>query len=427
MRVIHENVNMVLSHKILFFSIFLLVLPVDIMQVSDEQSGLPICLLLLPFGILFFLKQNIVLDKFYFWLTFVLCLVSIIAVSILYNTFPFKSSLSLVYFLLPNLGYFLALGLVKNIGDFIMFLKITVLVAFILSVSLFYSIFILNEGVVRTEGVLSGTFFGLKLSGAYGVHSLGAHYFILINFIFFYLEIVKEKTKFMFCISVFSILTLTYIIILSLSRELVLAIVLFYLIYFLIKYKPIKTFIVIGSLCLIVLVFGKGLIDTVVTAWEYKLYASSSSTSLNELSSGRLDLQELALTQIIDNPLFSTGFNGYTLNHSSYKDYDNLEGWSTHVYLLTCLWKMGLLAFISYLLFWKNILKQMFQNDFSDCEIIKKMLVLFVVNILFVNLFWDALLAPNIMALFSFFCGCFVSIKNSEKSINNPLGIINKT
>lgn len=419
MQVAKNNLEVLLNGKILILSTFLLILPIDILQVGKEQSGFPLCLVLLPFGVLFFFSQNAKWDKFYFWLTFVTCLISILFISIAYNTFTYKSSLSLVYFLLPTLGYFIALGLVNKASDFTLFLKTTVILTGILSVSLFYSIFILNNGTVRYEGTLEGDFFGLFLSGAYGVHSLGAHYFILINFIVIYLEIVKKRILFMTILSFFSIILLSLIIILSLSRELVLAMIIFIISYFLIKYSVIKTLVYLVIIIMLIFTFGSKLISTIIEAWEYKLYLSTSSTSLNELSSGRIDLQVLAISQILSNPLFSTGFNGYTLNIASYKDFDNLEGWSTHIYLLTCLWKMGLVAFIAYILFWKNILKQMFSNNknfFSKS--LKKLLVLFVINILFINLFWDALLAPNIMALFSFFCGCIVNMNKNNQNLD---------
>ncbi|MFM1946673.1 MAG: hypothetical protein RL207_956 [Bacteroidota bacterium] len=404
-----------LSKTILLLSSFLLIIPIDILQSVDEQSGLPICLILLSFSPFFFLNRRDK-DVTYLWLVILFCLISILSVSLFYGVIPVKALFSLAYLLLPVLGYYVALVLINNNLDFIFFYKWSSIFSILLSLSLIYSIFIIGDGNVRIEGTFQGDFFGFKLSGAYGVHSLGAHYFILIFLIFFYLLLV-DKISFIFrVLCILSILTYLYLIIFSLSRELVLALFLFFLTYSLYKFKLTKTLFLILCTVFLLYIFGKDLIDVFMLAWESKLMSTSGASNLNDFSSGRIDLQVLAIKQIIADPFFGTGFNGYTLDYKSYKNYNNLEGWSTHIYYLTCIWKMGLIAFFFYIFFWFSVLKKMFKHNYSIKRNALKLLLIFVVSMLFINMFWDAFLAPNVMALFSFLCGSIISIKNKHYS-----------
>ena len=198
----------------------------------------------------------------------------------------------------------------------------------------------------------------------------------------------------------------------SLSRELVIGLIIFYSFFLKKKYGYIKSIIIVVLVGLFIYFFGRDLVDKVLFTWETKINMSTSAQDLNELSSGRLDLQFLALNQIVNNPLFGTGFQGFSLDYLNYKGYDNLEGWSTHIYFLTVLWKMGFIAFTFFCFFLYRINKIVFKSVSLTKED-KSIYLVFIIALFIINLFWDALLAPNIIILFMF----ITSLLSFKKSV----------
>ena len=164
-----------------------------------------------------------------------------------------------------------------------------------------------------------------------------------------------------------------------------------------------------------IFIFFDTFLIELTSAWDTKLSVTLNALDLNDLSSGRIELQELALEQLFINPIFGTGFNGYNLN---YKDSNELSGWSPHVYYLTSIWKMGIIAFIFYVMFWVNIFKKMFSKNKNFNPTILFIIKLITLILLFLNLFWDVFLVPNLMIFFSFFCGSIVSIKTYKNNYN---------
>ncbi|WP_316790826.1 O-antigen ligase family protein [Pedobacter frigoris] len=408
-----DAIKFSVNKGLLFACSMMLTLPIDILQVADGQSGFPLSLIVVVFAPFCFIKR-VGQDAIYIYLTIVCSLISIVGISFIYQKFELRPYLSFIYFTLPTLGYFVAMTLVKDIDGFNFYLKWSVNFAVILAFSLIYTIFIKGGGIVRLEGNLQGSFFGLNLSGAYGVHTLGAHYFILMFLIFYYITSDNKINILMRVIYVLSLLLYILIILLSLSRELLLGLFIFFLWYSLYRFKLFKTLAIVFFIILLTYFFGREIIDGLLLVWETKLSATSGASNLNDLSSGRLDLQELAVRQIVKNPIFATGFNGYILDYTSYKDYDNLDGWSTHIYYLTCIWKMGVLAFVFYAVFWWNTLRKILNSHIPIEHYNHKLLLIFVICLLFINLFWDAFLAPNIMAWFSFFCGGLIKSRNGK-------------
>jgi len=288
--------------------------------------------------------------------------------------------------------------------------------AVLLSFSLLYTIFISGSGLVRIDGILQGTFFGLNLTGAYGVHSLATHYLLLIFILVFYLNFDKKihfSIKIIYNLTIFIYI---YIILLSLSRELLLALILFFLFYSIYKLNIFRTLLLLFGISTFVYLFFNSFLNDILSNWDTKLSVSLNAVDLDDLSSGRIELQLLALKQVFTNPFFGTGFNGYNLN---YKDTKDLSGWSTHIYYLTSIWKMGLIAFIFYTLFWINIFKKMFSKNKEINQQNLFILFLIIITLLFLNLFWDVFLVPNIMIFFSFLCGSIISINTNKNNYNN--------
>jgi O-antigen ligase len=406
-----------LKYGYLFLIGFLLSIPIDIFQRGDEQSGFAISLIILLFSFFSIFRVKGV-DITLFYSAILLSILSIFYIAFIYNLNPIKSLLSLTYFFLPITSYFFSQKLIKSSNNFLFLLKIVSFFAVLLSYSLLYTIFISGSGFVRIDGILQGTFFGLNLTGAYGVHSLATHYLLLIFILVFYLNFDKKIHFFIKIIYTITIFIYIYIILLSLSRELLLALVLFFLFYSIYKINFFRTLLLLIGISTFVYLFFSSFLNDILFIWDTKLSDSLNALDLNDLSSGRIELQLIALEQVYTNPFFGTGFNGYNLNYKYTKD---LSGWSTHIYYLTSIWKMGLIAFIFYALFWINIFKKMFSKDKEINQHNLFILFLIIIILLFLNLFWDAFLVPNIMIFFSFLCGSIISINSNKKNYNNLL------
>lgn len=395
-------------HSIKLFIVTLfLVFPISIMQSDDSNIALPISLLLIPFSLksfIFFVDNN----KKYLILSVLCSLFSVVFIGAYKDFHSFKPYLSMIFFYVPIVFYFWSNMLVLTEDELDKVLRYFSFNIITFTLIYFYSIFTEYSGHVRYDSNMNGDIFGLKLVGAYGIHTLGAHLFVLM-FILLFALYRKVNGKLMNILSVIAILLFVYGIVMSLSRELVLGLIICYTILAIKKWGWIKASVIIFLCSSIFVYIFIDLIEFVLRIWETKI-AFSKTTDLNELSSGRLDLQFLALEQIKNNPIFATGFQGYGLNYTSYKGYDDLEGWSTHIYLLTALWKMGILAFAFFLYFFYRIIRKVKVSHLN--ENVKNLFWIFIITFFIVNLFWDALLAPNIMMIFVFIIGMFNVKKN---------------
>lgn len=392
------------NKKLLFFICFLLVFPIDFIQSDISTIALPISLLLIIPSFQYFLfkkdrnKNSLILSMLF-------SLLGIVVIQFFNNSFTFKPYFSFIYLFTPMFVYFLSTNIIKDDKSFLLCLKYLSINIIIFSLCFFSSIFLKYNGIIREEGTLNGDFFGLKITGVFGVHTLGTQFFIFVYILIH--NLFRNKLRWVFKIlSIVTIIILIYIIIMSLSRELVLALLIFFPFLLVKKYGYIKSFGIILAFCFFIYFGFSNLIHGILSAWETKIAFSNDAKDLNELSSGRLDLQYLAFNQLINNPIFGTGFQGYTLNYASYVGYENLDGWSTHIYFLTVLWKMGIIAFVSYIAFLYTIIKTTYySNKMEKSE--KYLFLVFIVSFVIINLFWDALLAPNIMILFIFLLGMF--------------------
>ncbi|MCQ4156849.1 hypothetical protein K6T44_03745 [Riemerella anatipestifer] len=380
-----------------------MVFPINLVQSEVSMLALPISLVLtIPSVLYFIISKNE--EKKFLSLAIIFSLLAIIYVTLSSGGASYKPFLSAMFFFLPITFYYFVLKIVNNRAVFEKSLTYLSYNIIIFTIIFFFSIFFEFSGIIRTEGTLNGTIFGMRLVGSYGVHTLGSQMFIMIFILIFTINknLLSKKIK---LLSLLCILILTYIIIMSLSRELVLGLIILYAFISLKKYGVLKTILMFLFLSLLISLFLSDLISIILLNWETKITTSRTS-DLNELSSGRLDLQFLALQQIMNNPFFATGFHGYTLDFRSYKGYDDLEGWSTHVYFLTALWKMGMVAFFFFSLFFYKIVIAIKKTVILNREE-KTLYYIFIVAFFVVNLFWDALLASNVMMLFLFIVGMY--------------------
>jgi len=212
------------------------------------------------------------------------------------------------------------------------------------------------------------------------------------------------------------VLFLMYLMVFSLSREIILTLVLVAILS-LFRYLTFMRAVTMISLVSLCLYIGLSSIPIQGSAWDTKIYQTVNARDLNDLSSGRLELQRIAVEQLLHSPLAGTGFHGYELAMA----HEDLTGWSTHVYYLTVIWKMGLLGALVFFVFLSKIIKNSLDYSFRTFpEAAKLYSILLCAFLIVMNMLWDVLLAPSIMCLFAFFVGSMCRVDQNSTAVGNP-------
>lgn len=389
-------------HLIIYMLTTLMALP--LVGFSYGEVAMPIAWLVALYGFV------VALVKFRVEMLYLLGAILFSVVAVLSNStfvtgeLSIHPFLSVFYFFFPVFGYFAGRYLVNNDFNFYLFLKAytNIFLFFIFIFSL--SVFIFFGGMVRTEGEINGWFFWLPIYGLYGVHSFVAFLFVSYYIIVHFYRTFSGVSLLRFRLFIFVFLWLT---IFSLSREGVLGLVVVFMFMGkdILKRNPIV--FVMGSISALLLMSVLAYLgwSSLEGVWSTRIDGMASAIErgdLDELSSGRLTLYFLAVEQFLKNPLFGNGFYGFQLYNQSFGEYTDLTGWSPHNYLLTSIWKMGVLPLIFFAGFWICIIKSVFKRVSNDeRRLVFRMLI--VLGLL--NMFWDAFLVPNVMILFSFFLG----------------------
>lgn len=393
-----------MSKKILIGSLAsILVIPIDISNGYWQDFSIPVVIIAMPAAVLAFIKSK-GKESMLLLLAIFTSLIAILTVSATSANVSLRPIGSLVYFFAPVTFYFLARRVITNNKQFLFLLKSCLIAGACLAFSLVVSVFISGDGSVREAGTLNGNFFFLPLTGAYGIHSLTAHYFLVATVIFYYL-LVEKISKLEFSLGAITLAILLYFMILSLSRETLLAIIVTG-IFSLFRYFKFRNALFLATLICVASGFSIYSMFDENSSWAVKVAQTIAADNLNELSSGRFELQQIALRQVMELPITGTGFYGFELNYTTSESYESLSGWSPHLYYLTTIWKMGLIAALFYFIFFFFILRDSFL--FSNIYYSKSSKFYFVAMFSFlfiINLLWDAMLAASVMGLLSFFVG----------------------
>jgi O-Antigen ligase len=395
------------------FLSFLLVVPINMVGGSREGLSAPIAILVIPLAFLSFAKSTST-EALLLKIACLLGSISILIATVFAADVSLRPLVSMAFFFSPVMLYFLAREHVTTELEFLAFLRYSLFAAVALAASLYLSIFILGDGIVRTDGTMNGTFALLPLSGAYGVHTLVDHYFLICVVVIYYVQSgVASRLERIAAASV--VLFLIYLMLLSLSREIVLAIVMVGIAATFRLMNLLKASIVIAAMSLCIYL-GLSRMSSFDLAWQTKMYETIHADDLNDLSSGRVELQGIAIAQLVHSPVAGTGFYGYSLNYKSSDADNDLSGWSTHIYYLTTAWKMGLVAAIPFFVFLIKIVKK--SIAFSRVKFPKSAefyVIALCAFFVILNMLWDALLAPSVMCLFAFLVGCMSSESSSGK------------
>lgn len=380
-----------------------LIIPVDMLASIGPSFAAPLSLLFLPSAALSLLKSRSVEAMGLLIAVFVSC-ITVFAVAPFAKDFSLTPLASLLFFFAPASFYFLGREKVKSVHELIYFLRASLWAAVVLVFSLFCSIFIFGDGVVRTDGVMNGSFFSFTLSGSYGIHSLAAHFFLIGAVVVYYVQ-SGFASKLEKALSLVVLAFLMYMMIFSLSREIVLALSFVGVVTLFRRFTVLQASAFLIATGIMLYAFGGALVSP-DSAWATRILQTTAADNLNDLTSGRIELQILAIRQIFQSPLTGTGFHGYTLNYLSSESYDDLSGWSTHIYYLTTVWKMGVVAAFFYFCFlYQSVSGSLRSSSRNFSNATGFYLTTLIAFLFLVNMAWDALLSTNVMGLFAFFLG----------------------
>ena len=320
-----------------------------------------------------------------------------------------RTVFSIIYFYKPYFSIFVAFALVRNKAESAEFFRASVAIIFIVIAAIFTWILIFHSGLVRNDGDLNGAVFGLPLYGSAGVNSL-AVYYLLLYFVVLYAKFIYPRlTRTQSVLRMLSLIMLSYMIMMSLSREAIVgfAALLGWYVY------AVKQGVIQKVLITVVIVCGIGYALTFDATQEMlaskttQIVEGIEEGDLDKISSGRLTLQSIALLQFSNNVAFGNGFHGFQLYDQTITGYDSIEGLSPHNQYVTTLWKMGAIAALPYLLALCCLWRMMGAGRGSIHFIFFRALLI-VVFVILANL-WDVLIIPNFGALLFFIWGVMIS------------------
>lgn len=385
-------------------------LPIAIFSVGELE--IPLSDIALAIGFIYLVlgykKKISVLYLFLFLIAIISVMLTQLAEPVEYSLRPY---LSVVFFLKPILGYFAGAGIVKRRIDVdrVMF---AIGSAMLVSIMLIFLDVLINfSGYPRADSSLNGSILGLPQYATYGVNSAACFYFLSFVMIIHLLN-NRLASRVIKISCVFGVVAAIYLILGSLSREVILTLLLFVVISIISRKNVINYFIalcVVGAGIFFFYYFIGSIIDSpLLEAKIAQISAGISMNDLNYISSGRIELYEVALTQLSNNPLFGNGFHGYALYANSVGFEGDLDGLSAHNQYLTALWKGGAFFFLLYFYLIFLLLKRssLFKRNRSSDNILK----LFYICVLVVaaNL-WDVLIIANFGGVFFFLLGVLAS------------------
>lgn len=391
-------------------------IPVAIFFVDDTE--IPLSDLVLFAGLIFLLKDLNTKAAKYFILMSAFAFLSVIWIQLTTDSASsFRPYFSVVFFLKPLLGYFAAKGIVRTDADCNFVLGLMSWVMSISILAIFIDVLIVHLGVSRAESYINGSIFGLNQYAAYGVNSAASYYFVIFAVILYSLVNLQNQFWINF-VKFLALFCCAYLIIGSLSREVIVGFLLFLMLYYLsqrryIQYR-ILLFAIIGFWIFWHTILDKLIESTFFTAKIAQIVEGWSSGDLDHLTSGRWGLYEVALAQWMQSPLFGTGFHGYLLFPESITFDIDPAGLSPHNQYLTTLWKGGIIFFIAYYCYLIFLLRKsgLFRQVNYNPDL---MLSFYMCTLLVLSNVWDVLMVANFGAAFFFLLGILESRDKEPK------------
>lgn len=208
-------------------------------------------------------------------------------------------------------------------------------------------------------GVFAPTFLGLKFHGSNGINGI-AVFFAFSFMVLLALGIVLKPPKKLVIVAGIGMLCCVILVLGSGSRQAVFGMLLSFLCYLTAGKMTVNRIVwlwlailfgAVGSTVILVN-FSDYFIE--LTAKSAIMLDNITSGNWDGVSSGRLGLYFILFDDLMDSPIFGTGFSGYGLfdSHMDYFTHDvSTSGYTPHNQYLGALWKMGILPGIFYLAF----------------------------------------------------------------------------
>ena len=204
---------------------------------------------------------------------------------------------------------------------------------------------------------------------------------------------------------------LLYLILGSLSREAVLGTLVFSLLFIIKLFRINKVYSILLCINLFLMIFITVIVygDKLMIIWSDKMSISSAAITagdMDRLSTGRLSLVTVAISDISKNLVFGTGFHGFTL-YGHVGDFEVGMDSTPHNQYLTAIWKMGILPSIFYFCFFYNSLKKLYflQRRHIKTNIFAGIWTLVIVYLLVFSFLWDVFLVPLLGMMIMFLLG----------------------
>lgn len=405
----------------------LLALPIAIFQIFETEIPLSDLVLVIGFG--YFLTSLNTKAAGYFTLVVICALISVIWIQLENGgSGGLRPYLSVIFFLKPLLGYFAARGIVKTDSDHIVVIRVLSLGMSAAIVSIFADVIVNFSGISRYDSYMNGSVFGLTQYATYGVNSAASFYFVMFAVILHSL-INLPNNRFIQFFHILALPCCAYLILGSLSREVILGFIFFIYLFYLtrVAYVKLILFVLLALISFVFLYFFAGTlfdssfltskIDQIVDGW--------AMGDLNYMTSGRIDLYDVAVSQILQNPFVGTGFHGYQLLPELISFDLDPVGLSPHNQYLTTVWKGGIVFLIGYYLYLLFLLKKskVFLRKFRQFD----SLSIYVVCVLLIMAnVWDVLMIANFGAAFFFILGVLearetIDVKQPKKTVLRQL------
>lgn len=427
----------------LLIFIFLLGTPISIFTLLDNELPLSTVAIVLSVPFLFFVPN--IREKVFLACAFILAFVAILFTYFFVADVPtLRPLISLVFFFQPYLLFFPGYVLVKTEDDLrFVISKFAALFVWI-SIAITLGLFLegqpvrtvqlkeLADGAIIEGSALAGDLLGFPLYGTWGVHSLADFYVtmfaVIILWLFFGSNLTWRSILFYSAGGLFA----GYLVLGSVYREAILGVIfLMILIALAVLTKPkrlsllitLGVFVIVGAI-IVWVVYQDRLVEQMATfniILERSLIAVETR-DIDMLVSGQLSLVWYALLDILRNPIFGTGFYGYSLYGIERIAMAGSEAASsTHNQYLTAIWKMGLLPAAFYFCFLGSCLLNLYKLKRSkQSSLFVGLWILMLVYALVLCMAWDVLLVPLIGSFITFLLGCATGIYYENRCNNRP-------
>lgn len=415
--------NTIFNQKLILISTIFFSIPIVVTTVFGYE--VPLTMLLLPLVYISMIYRSYSIE-WYLFITSLCCgLISCLVGELIHESDIFWNPFfSLTLILIPPSFIFLGQQIVHRGYDYKVVIKYLAFFSSVFSIALLARVLLLDEPVrieieagmadVKIGSNINASFIGLPVFGSWGVLSL-AHLFCIQAFICLGTFLNSKTPLYIRITSGVGLISLICLIVGSDAKSAQLGILWLAIAYLLFTFRSsaIRLFITICLISVVGVLIESPKYFLGESRLEQLIVNSISGESVSDLSTGRTDIIGSALQDIGGNPMVGVGFGTFNrFKHSATSEFTSSNS-STHIYLLTMLWKGGLLFAIPFLTMLFFVAVKVWKRH-------KNILITsegyFALNAILVSFFllsmtWDILIVPSAGALIFFLFGMLSAVR----------------